>query len=329
MRYRPLGKTELSVSEIGFGCGSQGGLMVRGERADQTQAVARAIELGINYFDTAPSYGDGRSETNLGQVLRDLKADVRVGTKIELSDADFADLSGAVLRSVDGSLQRLGRDYVDLIQLHPRIAEQRRPGSRVLSVEDVLDDVVGAFESLKSQGKIRHFGITGMGETSAILRVIEAGTIETVQTVYNLLNPSAARPVHPGFYAQDFGQLIPTAAAHGVGAIIIRVLAAGALSGADPHPLAGRGGPPMGSSAEFGEDVAKAERFRWLVTEGYVAEPVEGALRFALANQDLSIILVGFSNLAQVEHAVACEEKGPLPAQALDRLPAIWDEFGS
>ena len=81
MDYRPLGNTGIDVSEIGFGCGNVGGLMIRGEHGAQVQAVARAMELGINYFDTAPSYGDGQSETNLGRVLKELSADVYVGTK--------------------------------------------------------------------------------------------------------------------------------------------------------------------------------------------------------------------------------------------------------
>ena len=70
MEYRPLGSAAIQVSEIGFGCGNVGGLMIRGERSAQVRAVARALELGINYFDTAPSYGDGQSETNLGQALK-------------------------------------------------------------------------------------------------------------------------------------------------------------------------------------------------------------------------------------------------------------------
>jgi aryl-alcohol dehydrogenase-like predicted oxidoreductase len=182
---------------------------------------------------------------------------------------------------------------------------------------------------LKSEGKIHHYGITGLGETSAVLRVIDAGTIETAQTVFNLLNPSAGRPVPSAFYAQDFGQLISHAANHGVGVIVIRVLAAGALSGGEAHPLAGRGGPPMGTSSEFSEDVAKAERFRFLVDEGLVGDPVEGALRFALASDDVSTVLVGFSDLDQIDPAVACAEKGPLPPQAVDRLPSVWDTFVS
>ena len=83
MKYRNLGKTGLKVSELGFGCGSIGGLMVRGERKDQLRVVTRAIESGINYFDTARIYGDGQSETNLGQVLKELKSDVVVGTKVQ------------------------------------------------------------------------------------------------------------------------------------------------------------------------------------------------------------------------------------------------------
>jgi len=74
MEYRTLGRTGLKVSALAFGCGDVGGLMVRGEPADRERAVARAVELGINYLDTAPSYGSGQSEKNLGAVLRALRA---------------------------------------------------------------------------------------------------------------------------------------------------------------------------------------------------------------------------------------------------------------
>ena len=79
MNYRTLGRTGLRVSEIGFGCGNVGGLMIRGEHPDQVKAVARAMELGINYFDTASQYGAGQSESNLGRVLNELNAQVYVG----------------------------------------------------------------------------------------------------------------------------------------------------------------------------------------------------------------------------------------------------------
>lgn len=324
MRYRPLGRTGLTVSEIGFGCGSQGGLMVRGERKDQLEAATRAIESGINYFDTAASYGDGESERNLGEVLRELKADVYVGTKASVRTAAVDDIKGALIRSVEGSLGRLGRDSVDLIQLHSRISEERRPASGSLSAEDVVEEAVDAFEALRTQGKTRFYGITGMGETAAVHRVIGAGAVYTVQTVYNLLNPSAGRPVLSGFYAQDFGGLLRLAAESGTGTIVIRALAAGALSGAaERHPVAGSG-PPMGSSAEYGQDVEKAALFRFLVDEGFASDRVEAALRFVLSNPDVSIALVGFSSVEQVEQAVRSTEKGPLPPEVEGRLHQVW-----
>jgi len=84
MERRKLGRTGLDVSVLGFGCGAVGGLMVRGSPADQERAVARAIELGINYFDTAAMYGNGESERNLGRVMKSLKPDIHVGTKVRI-----------------------------------------------------------------------------------------------------------------------------------------------------------------------------------------------------------------------------------------------------
>src|SRR6185312_11065909 len=97
MEMRTFGRTGLQVSTLGFGCGAVGGLMVRGEPADQRRAVARAIELGINYFDTAPQYGDGASERNLGRVLHELTttADILVGTKIRVQRGDYDRLAEA------------------------------------------------------------------------------------------------------------------------------------------------------------------------------------------------------------------------------------------
>jgi aryl-alcohol dehydrogenase-like predicted oxidoreductase len=97
MEYRQLGRTDLRVSEIGYDCGSVGGLMVRGDRDEMTQAVARAIDAGLNYFDTARLYGNGQSETNLGQVLRELSAEVVVGTKVKLEAPDMYDVESAVV----------------------------------------------------------------------------------------------------------------------------------------------------------------------------------------------------------------------------------------
>ena len=118
MEYRTLGKTGLRVSALGFGCGNVGGLIIREEPRTRVRAVARAIEAGINYFDTASMYGNGQSEQNLGQVLNELKPDVYVGTKVRIRPDEMGDMRGAIQRSVEASLTRMAREQVDLIQLH-------------------------------------------------------------------------------------------------------------------------------------------------------------------------------------------------------------------
>src|SRR3954447_26063986 len=120
MERRPLGKTGLTVSALGFGCGAIGGLMTKGEPAEQSRAAAGALEAGISYFDTARSYGDGRSEESLGRVIAELGAEVIVGTKFRVEPAD-RDVAAAIEESLVGSLRRLRRDSVHLFQLHNRI----------------------------------------------------------------------------------------------------------------------------------------------------------------------------------------------------------------
>src|ERR1700726_1712823 len=100
MERRTLGRTGLQVSLLGFGCGAVGGLMVKGGAADQERAVARALELGINYFDTAAMYGNGESEKNLGRVIKSLKPDIYVGTKVRLPPTERGQIGAAVAASL-------------------------------------------------------------------------------------------------------------------------------------------------------------------------------------------------------------------------------------
>ena len=133
MEQRNLGRTGLTVSALGFGCGAVGGLFVKGDVAAQRQALDEAVAAGISYFDTAPSYGDGASETNLGQVLAESGAPVRVGTKVRVLPGDVADAAGVIRRSLETSLRRLRRERVDLLQLHTRIGLRRDEDSGQLS----------------------------------------------------------------------------------------------------------------------------------------------------------------------------------------------------
>ena len=330
MEYRELGRTGLHVSMLGFGCGNVGGLIIRGAHPDRVRGVARAMEAGINYFDTAPSYGNGQSEENLGQVLRELKAQVHVGTKVRIPPEAFGDLRSAVTHSVEASLQRLGREQVDLIQLHNHIARRRDTEEATLSVQDVLGDVVGTFQQLQAQGKVRYFGITALGDTAALHEVIDSEALYTAQVCYNLLNPSAGQSVPAGFPSQDFGQLIDRAAAKRMGCIGIRVLAAGALSGVmERHPIAVPSVAPIGTGPDYQTDVKLAQTLSFLVEAGYAASLVEAAMRFAWSKPALSTVLVGFSSLDHLEQAIAAVERGALPAAAMQRLSQAWGAFAA
>ena len=330
MNYRKFGNTGIEVSEIGFGCGDVGGLMVRGEHADQVRAVARAMELGINYFDTASRYGGGQSETNLGQVLKELSAEVYVGTKYSLGEADPNDLKAGVIQSVEASLKRLGREQVDLIQLHDRISSQTDVSVRAITVSDVLGEVREALEVLKSQGKVRFYGMTGVGEPKGIHEVVASGLVSTVQTVYNLINASAGAAAPAGLDMPDYDRLIDLSAEKNVGVIVIRVLAAGALTGTSVrHPVAVQTVAPIGSGRDFQQDESRARQFAFIVNEGFASDMPEASIRFALSNPGVSTVLVGYSDLEHLEKSVQYAAKGPLPAEALARLPRAWSTFVS
>ena len=330
MNYRKFGNTGIEVSEIGFGCGDVGGLMVRGEHVDQVRAVARAMELGINYFDTASRYGGGQSETNLGRVLKELSAEVYVGTKYSLGEADPNDLKTGVIQSVEASLKRLGREQVDLIQLHDRISSQTDVSVRAITVSDVLGEVREALEVLKFQGKARFYGMTGVGEPKGIHEVVASGLVSTVQTVYNLINASAGAAAPAGFDMPDYDRLIDLSAEKNVGVIVIRVLAAGALTGTSVrHPVAVQTVAPIGSGRDFQQDESRARQFAFIVDEGFAGDMPEASIRFALSNPGVSTVLVGYSDLEHLEKSVQYAAKGPLPAEALARLPQAWSTFVS
>jgi L-galactose dehydrogenase/L-glyceraldehyde 3-phosphate reductase len=326
MEQRTLGRTGLRISALGFGCGDVGGLIVRGTPAERERAVARAVEAGINYFDTASSYGAGESERNLGLTLKTLGLRPYVGTKFRVDPAE-RDTAGAITRSLEASLQRLGMDSVDLLQLHNLIVGEDGapvPG-RGLAVSRVLDEVVPALAALRRQGKIRFAGITALGDTEAVHRVLDAGVIDTAQVCLNLLNPSAAVAVPAGFPAQDFDRLLDRARQRGVGAINIRVLAGGALSGTvERHAIAMPQVAPIASGTDYAADVEHARRLRPVVDKGYAEDLMEASIRFALASDAISTVLVGYSTFDHLERAITVVERGPLAAAALDLLSGLW-----
>jgi aryl-alcohol dehydrogenase-like predicted oxidoreductase len=327
MQLRVFGRTGMQLSVLGFGCGAVGGFMVRGDPGDQERTIARAIAAGVNYLDTAVLYGNGESEKNLGRVLQKLKpANVVVGTKVRLPAGEFGRIADTVRISLEGSLERLRLDRVDILHLHNPVTE--KGGGSALSVRQVLDDVVPAFERLRQQGKIGFLGMTAVGDTAALHQVIDAGVFDSAQVVYNMLNPSAACELPPSYPAQDYGRLFDSTKAAGVGVVGIRVLAGGALSGsAERHPIAGPAPEPIGSAMSYEADIDRARRLIPLVEEGFAGSLTEAATRFALSHPAMGTILVGMATSQQFDDALAAAEKGPLPQAALDRLSALRQAF--
>jgi aryl-alcohol dehydrogenase-like predicted oxidoreductase len=327
METRIYGRSGLRLSILGFGCGAVGGLMVRGSAADQDRAIGMALDAGINYFDTAVQYGNGVSETNLGRILDARKpAGIAVGTKVRIPPTNFGSIAKAISDSMDGSLQRLRLGHVDIFHLHNAITLDG--GGDTLSVSQVKNEVIPAFEVLRKAGKTRFLGITAVGETAALHQVIDAELIDSAQVSYNMLNASAAVALPPNYPAQDYGRLFDHTQKAGVGVVGIRVLAAGALTGsAERHPTASPPPEPIGSAHSYEMDLERARRLMPLVTEGFASSLAEAATRFAITQPAMGTILVGMATIEEFQASLASVLKGPLPPAALDRLNALTASF--
>jgi len=325
MEKRKFGRTGLDISVLTFGCGAVGGLMTKGAPADQERAVARALEAGVNHFDTAPSYGDGASEQNVGRVLATLKPNIVLSTKVRVP-AQRPDIGAAIAASLDASLKRLKRDQVDVFQLHNTVAA--RADGLTMSVDEVLSDVVPALNLARAQGKGRFIGFTAIGETEALLALIASGAFDTAQVPYNALNPSAGEAIAAAYPAQDYGCILDRAAEKGVGTIGIRALAGGALSGrAERNPLGLAVVEPIGSGGDYARDVARAKRLEPMGQEGHASSLTAMAMRFVVSNPKLSTAEIGLANIGELDAALSAVNKGPLSGTALARLKRLQAGF--
>jgi L-galactose dehydrogenase/L-glyceraldehyde 3-phosphate reductase len=323
---RVLGRTGLTLSEIGFGCGPTAGLIASGRRDEQRHAVQRALELGIDYFDTAPVYGAGESERNLGAVLRDLGATPRVATKVAIEQADFGDVRGAILRSVEGSLARLKLPRIAVLHLHNRVGPERAAKAEfgsgaLLCIDDVLGarGVAETFAGLRAQGVVECFGCSAYGgDMTAVAQVVASGAFDCIQVHYSIVNTSAWEPAPPGSRLRDYRGIAQRAAAAGLGVIALRVLEAGLLAGRAPAAQKARADGEAGA--------AERDSLAALLD----GEPLNDvALRFALSRPAVTTALIGFSSGAQVEEAVASVAKGALPPSLQSRIEKWRAELGA
>jgi aryl-alcohol dehydrogenase-like predicted oxidoreductase len=322
----------LRVSEIGFGCGGTAGLMTADDFDLQSRAVARALELGITYFDTAAVYGRGRSEENLGRVLDALDAQPIVATKVALEWADLDDIPGSVRRSIEGSLARLRRDRLDVVHLHNRVGPARAAkatygSGALLSVDDVIG-AAGVFETLDSLRRAGRIGVIGCcafgGDPRSVQRLLESGRFESVLINHSFLNPSAWRPVAVPDEKYDYAGVAARADARGMGIVSLRILEGGLLTG----PI-GEGGAAGRATEPYRTILERLARLD--PQKDGIGDRAELAVRYVLSNASVSTALVGFSSVAQIDAAVQYAERGPLSAAQLQLIEGLrpsekaWD----
>ncbi len=308
MRYRSLGITGLSVSEVGFGGWSIGGRDY-GPTYDRESvaAIRRALDLGVTFFDTSDMYGDGRSERLFGEALAGLAGTVVVATKggYDVARGMVKDFSRAHLESaVAASLKRLKVEVIDLYQLH-------NPSADLLKAADLFEIV----EGFQRRGLIRHYGIS-VGDMESVRLVLAHGTAATLQLVHNLLRPQILQTIAPEVERAGIGIIVRTPIEYGILSGKYRV---GAHFHATDH-RATRWTPE-----QFAALLRKVESFQFLV-HGEVKTLADASVRYVLTSPLVSTVIPGIKSPTQIEEFVRASDPPYLSDEDLDRVAALQRE---
>lgn len=284
MEYSKLGKSDLLVSKIGFGC-----MSLRGSADENKTLLNKALQLGINYFDTADLYEDGENESKIGTLLKSNRKDIVLATKVgNQKQADGSTTWNAskayILQAADKSLKRLQTDYIDLYQLHGG------------TMEDNIDETIEAFEWLKQQGKIRYYGISSI-RPNVIREYVAKSNMVSVMIQYSLLD---RRPEETCFELLEKNQ--------------ISVLTRGSVA---QGLLVDKPAKPYLNYTE--KEVVKTVSAIQQVA-GETKSNAQVALQFALAPKVVASAVVGIRTIAQLEEAVATLDVLGLTQQELDYL---------
>ena len=301
MEYRSLGKTGLTVSVAGLGCGGNSRLgLGRGASVDECVAVARtAIDLGVNFLDTAEAYG---TEEIVGAAARSYDRDkLVISTKAIFSASDTAE---TVTRKVEAALRRLALDYVDVFHFHavsPAAYEHHR---------DVL---APALVRLKEQGKVRHVGITETSpndpEQKMLARAIQEAPWEVTMLAYSLMNQGARRQIFPETERRGIGTLLM---------FVVRNIFSNAAYRAEIFAKLVEQGDLDASILSDGDPLA------FVVGEGGAESITDAAYRYARHTQGVDVVLFGTGNKAHVKSNVDSILRPPLAPAIIERLHASF-----
>ena len=307
MEYRTLGRTGLRVSDVGFGAMTIGGeAFGPADDGQSLKALSHALDLGINFIDTADAYGRGHSEELIAQVLKTRRKEVVLATKggnqfsVRQGLRNFD--PGYIAGALEQSLRRLQIDTIDLYQLHNPSAEVMRRGE----IFELLDRV-------KREGKIRYYGVSLETAADGVV-AIQTGKPDTLQVVYNILHQDPEE------------QLFPLAQKENVGIIARVPLERGLLAGRFPDPQSFARGDFR--SRMFSGDTLPAlneavGKLRFLVS-GDVRNLAQAAMRFVLSHPAVSSVIPGIRTVQQVDDNAAASGK-PLPQADVSRLRQLYE----
>ena len=318
MRQRPFGKLG-AASALTLGGGGIAGIWGETTREECVATVREAVDSGIDLLDLAPSYGNGEAEEVIGEAFGgNLPDGVRVTTKCRVGDTPPDEVYEHLSASLNGSLQRMRLDYVDVMFVHNAVTLGDEGHERLTPASVVAGAVAPAFERLIAEGRIRHWGLTGIGEPDALIHLLENGPRpDYVQCIANLLD-SPGGLLRGGIAARP-RDVIAAANANGVAVMGIRAVQAGALTGAIDRPL------PEGHSELA--DYDRAAPFRAIAAEvGRSAAWL--AHCYSLSMDGIGTVVLGVKNRDELRECIDAEVAAPLDPALIARIDAAVGRTG-
>lgn len=317
MIYRDLGKTGIKVSELSFGTWAIGGSWGSVRDDESLLALAKAIDAGVNFFDTADVYGDGHSEELLAKATAGREDTIHIATKF-CRKGDIHDPNTyseqRVREYCEASLKRLRRERIDLYQIHC-------PPMAILQDGQVFE----VLDKLKAEGKIRSYGVSVESIEEGML-CLQNPNVGALQVIFNILRQ---KPLE---------QLLPAAFAQGVGILVRLPLASGLLTGkmtaattfeADDHRSFNENGEHFNVGETFGglglqKGVELSQQLSW-IAEGR-GNMARAALRWILDQKEISCIIPGFKSTAQVEDNLSAMNVPAFNAEEITRLKEFYQD---
>jgi aryl-alcohol dehydrogenase-like predicted oxidoreductase len=315
LKYRQLGNTELSVSEVSFGTWAIGGSWGNVKDTDSLEALARAMDEGVNFFDTADVYGGGHSEELLAKATKGREDSIHVATKF-CRTADIQDPSTYTYESVrsfcEASLKRLQRERIDLYQIHCPPTDILRDG-----------EVFAVLDKLREEGKIREYGVSVETVEEGLI-CLQHPNVKALQVIFNIFRQKPAE------------ELLPKAHQQGVGILVRLPLASGLLTGkfsenstfaADDHRNFNRNGESFNvgetfAGLPFETGVELSRKLSWIGESR--GNMTRAALRWILDNPSVTCVIPGFKNVAQVNDNLGVLD---VPSFTEDELARLRDFY--